>query len=120
MRSLDPKRKEENVSIIYIVSFAPANDSHGVGGFHWFPDKETAEASYSSEVQESVDAGGSHIVRLLCVDNPVPGFDGSDEMREQVTVWVDSDLDRWEFTEDALAQYIPDGTAADRIPSGEN
>lgn len=106
------------MSHIYILTFDPANDNYGGGGFYWFPDKETAEESFNFEVQDSVKCGGSHVVRLLRTDNPIPGYDGSDEMGDQVTIWIGNSLQRWELTEPALAQYIPIGTAPDRMPTG--
>lgn len=96
---------------IFIVSFAPADDRVGVGGFNWYPLVSSAIENYRDEVSESKSSGDTHIVRLL-VANDAPDNLTSD----QITDWIDSDLDRWEITESPIRQYVPTTTNKDRIP----
>lgn len=96
---------------VFIVSFAPANDYAGVGGFNWFRLYDLATENYRDESKASEISGGSHIVRLL-VSPELDMSLGDDD----ITRWIDNDLDRWEFSETPIMQYIPPNTAPDRLP----
>lgn len=96
---------------VLIVTFAPANDSAGVGGFHWFRLNGLAVEHYWAEAKASEIAGGSHIVRLLA--SPEVDINLSDD---EITQWIEDNLDKWELSEPPLEQYIPPNTAPGRLP----
>lgn len=96
-----------DIDTIYIVSVAPANEDNAVGGFLWDTDEDVSRDLFDAEVAESESEGGTHIVRLVAIDNPIDGYTGTDEERAEVTDILDSDIDRWERTEPAITQYVP-------------
>lgn len=105
---------------IYIVSFAPASDLHGTGGFDWLPattmdDGTKALDTFYRHVKDSRNDDGSHIVRLLRIVDPNIT---ADMPPKEVTDYIDSDIDRWESTEHALKQFVPPNADADRVPVG--
>lgn len=98
------------MSTIYVVSFAPANDFNGVGGFEWSYEKEEAVRAFEQFVSESKQDGG-HIVRLLEVETDI-------EDNNEITDWLDSEyLAALEIGLDPIKQYIPEGADKDRIPN---
>lgn len=97
------------MAVIYVVSFAPASDSHGVGGFVWSREEAEALASFEQMVSESREDVG-HIVRLLEVETDIVD-DGA------VSDWLDAEyLDELEVELHPIKQYIPEGTDEDRLP----
>lgn len=97
------------MSTIYVVSFAPANDFSGVGGFQWSRVKEEANKIFEEMLAESKEDRG-HIVRLLEVETDI-------ENDEEIIDWLDFEyLDAIEFELDPVRQYIPEGTDEDRLP----
>ena len=105
------------MSRVYVVSFAPSTEHHGVGGFEWYVDPVSAELAYKYHAMESAREGGSHIVRLVAV-KVSDDFDlnrGKD--RAEVTSVIDSVwLDHIESYLAPLRQYVPACTEQDRIP----
>lgn len=105
---------------IYVISFAPANDLHGAGGFDWLPattmnDGTEALDTFYRHVKDSRDEGGSHIVRLLRITDPNIT---ADMQPKDVTDYIDADIDRWESKEHALKQFVPPNADADHVPTG--
>ncbi|AUI01353.1 hypothetical protein H2C43_07200 [Corynebacterium glutamicum] len=105
---------------IYIISFAPADDLHGVGGFEWVPastpeNKAAAFTTFDRQFDDSRNNGGSHIVRLLNISDPNIT---ADMTQDDITAYLDSNIDRWESTEHALKQFVPLNAGADRVPTG--
>lgn len=97
------------MTIIYVVSFAPATDFNGVGGFEWSTSREDAEKVFERYAAESQEDGG-HIVRLLEVETDKLGA-------EDISEWIDAEyLDEIELRLDPIRQFIPEGTDADRLP----
>lgn len=97
------------MSTIYVVSFAPANDFSGVGGFQWSRVREEADKVFEEMLAESKEDRG-HIVRLLEVETDI-------EDNDEVSAWLDAEyLDAIEFELDPVRQYIPEGTDEDRLP----
>lgn len=102
---------------VYIVSFAPSTDEHGVGGFTWTPSRKRADEVYCDEVKDSAHHGGSHIVRLVSAIVP-RAFDLDDPLGcAEVTSLIDCTLiEGIENWYPAHRQYIPPCTEASRLP----
>lgn len=105
------------MSGVYVVSFAPSSEHHGVGGFEWYVDPITAELAYKYHVMESARYGGSHIVRLVTVEVS-DDFDMTDAKdRAEITSVIDSVwLDHIESYLAPIRQYVPACTEPGRIP----
>ena len=98
------------MAVIFVVSFAPASDSHGVGGFDWSREEAEALASFEQMVSESREDGG-HIVRLIEVETDI-------EDNDEVTDWLDAEyLGELEIELHPVKQYIPEGADEDRLPN---
>lgn len=94
----------------FIVSFAPAGDEGGVGGYHWFPIRDEAETMYARMEAES-RIYQDCVVRLVQVDLP----QGLDENEMLVHIYAEV-LDGVEDHLPALKQFIPVGAVY--TPSG--
>ena len=44
--------------------------------------------------------------------------DEMEALREEITLWLDENLDRWEDTDVAQRQFVPKNADPDRIPCG--
>ena len=96
------------MTIVTVVSFAPATDHACIGGFEWRTTTEECAPIYERTV---ADCGESHKVRLLHVDVESPLTDVN-----AVTEELDARIDDLEFTLPAMRQHIPATTTPDRIP----
>ena len=107
------------MSTVYVVSFAPADDQGGVGGFAWSTYPDEAEGRYVEAVRESArdtrEGDPGHVVRL--VEVVVPSTVG-DDMAEEITEIIDADLGLIEVRYPALRQYVPPTTIPRYIPTG--
>lgn len=103
---------------LYMVSFAPATERRGVGGFVWSHSQEEAFSAFLSEVMESKQDDDGMIVRLLRVACPVDNYQGTDVQREDVTVFFDTGIDALEVTGHALIQFVPSTANPDWLPEG--
>lgn len=107
------------MSTVYVVSFAPADDQGGVGGFDWTPCADAAVRAYVEAVRESArevrEGRAGHVVRL--VEVVVPSTVG-DDMAEEITEIIDADLGLIEVRYPALRQYVPPTTIPQYVPTG--
>lgn len=119
---------------LHVVSFFPATDDGGVGGFDWSTEAyiDDVIAVYRDTVANVAIKGAATIVRHIKVtDHPWSNWTNTaylqaldtcpDEMevlREEITLWLDENLDRWEDTDMAQRQFVPKNADPDRIPSG--
>lgn len=106
--------QNETRTTLYAVSYAPATDNGGVGGFDWFYEQDENEAliHYGRMV---ATCGDESIVRLV----PVPWcyHDGFDP--EDITEYLDSPegLDMIEIKYRAMYENIPNTVDdVDRLP----
>ena len=108
------------MSAVYVVSFAPADDQGGVGGFGWTPYADEAERGYIEAVRESAhevrEGRPGHVVRLAVVD--VPPTNG-DDRAAGITGWIEHMAqDGVETYYPAMRQYVPPTTIPRYIPTG--
>lgn len=105
------------MSGVYVVSFAPSTEHHGVGGFVWSHVLDEAITFFESEVAVSSHEGGSHIVRLVTVEVS-DDFDMTDPQdRQEITSVIDSVwLDNIESYLEPIRQYVPACTEPGRVP----
>ena len=119
---------------LHVVSFFPATDDGGMGGFDWSTETyiDDVVALYRDTVANFAVEGGSTIVRHIKVtDHPWSNWSNADysialyacpdemeALREEITLWLDENLDRWENTDVAQRQFVPKTADPDRIPSG--
>lgn len=97
---------------IYVVSFAPADDLHGAGGFEWAWEREEAEKVYDQMIEEGKDDDG-YILRLLEVETVL-----DDEL--EIGHWLNGEyIDEIEAFLDPIRQHIPEHTPEDRKPKYE-
>lgn len=105
------------MSRVYVVSFAPSTEHHGVGGFEWYVDPITAEEAYRREFMDSAHEGGSHIVRLVNVDVSDHFDMNKGKDRAEITSLIDSVwLEKVESELSPLRQYIPPNTSRWYLP----
>lgn len=98
---------------VHVVSFCPATEFDGFGGFNWYEDLAAADECYQREARDSAASGGDNVVRLVRMQ--VPQHLSGDEVTED----IDSRLDELEGHLPALRQYVPATTDADRVPTGK-
>lgn len=106
------------MSAVYVVSFAPADDQGGVGGFDWHADRVPAEEIYVEAVRESArevrEGRPGHVVRLVEVEP-----DWGPSTVEQLTYEIGAaHLEGVEDDYVALRQYVPPTTIPEFIPTG--
>lgn len=105
------------MSTVYVVSYAPADDQGGVGGFDWHADRVPAEEFYVEAVRESArevrEGRPGHVVRLVKFN---PGWGPYDA--DTITEIIDGYLGRVEVRSPALRQYVPPTTIPRYIPTG--
>lgn len=115
------------MSIVYVVSFVPADDQGGVGGFFWWPEsaRNVAVHEYVKVARESArEVRKGHpgqIVRLVMVDVPPPAEVArtEEEDAEGITEWIEyMALDGVESHYPAERQYIPPTTIPEHVPTG--
>lgn len=93
---------------VYVVSFFPADDEGGVGGFDWFHHLEPASMCFA------VRKDPYSVTRLLKVEVS----DSPEEDPGAVSDELDARIDELEMTLPAIEQDIPLITTPDRIPYG--
>lgn len=105
------------MSAVYVVSYAPADDQGGVGGFDWRADRVTAEEVYIEAVRESAhevrEGRPGHVVRLVEFN---PGWGPYDA--DTITEIIDADLGLIEVRYPARRQYVPPTTTPRYVPTG--
>lgn len=106
------------MTVVYVMTYAPAGNEGGVGGHDWHPDLFAIAEPFAHRVLESVNDGGTHVVRLLAVD--VPYLDEvvshpDPQVRVAVTEWLIENTDHLEDDWPAIQQFVPDGAP---VPSG--
>lgn len=106
------------MSAVYVVSYAPADDQGGVGGFDWTPYAAEADRAYVEAVRESArevrEGRAGHVVRLVGVDMERSAFPSAGA----VTEYLDADLGLIEVRYPALRQYVPPTTIPRYVPTG--
>lgn len=104
------------MSTVYVVSYAPADDQGGVGGFDWTPDPDEAVRGYVEAVRESArevrEGRPGHVVRL------VPLFAVRPCTADEITEAVERGLDHVESRSPARRQYVPPTTIPQYVPTG--
>lgn len=104
------------MSTVYVVSFAPADDQGGVGGFDWTLDPVRADRLYVEAVRESArevrEGRAGHVVRL------VPLFAVRPCTSSEITDAIERGLDRIESCSPARRQYVPPTTIPEYVPTG--
>jgi len=99
-----------------VVSFAPADDQGGVGGFWWTQDPVRADRWYIDAVRESAaevrEGRPGHVVRL------VPLYAMRPCTPNEITEAVERGLDRVESSSPARRQYVPPTTVPEHVPTG--
>lgn len=96
---------------VYVVTFPPADDQGGFGGFTWNRNLTAMETLYEDEFQQSASAPSPRLVRLV----PITVEDGD---AQQVTDELESRSDELESTAPALRQYVPPNTIGAHVPTG--
>lgn len=104
--SFEPKEGYER---ILIFSFAPANESAGVGGFTWSYIPEKVREQYEDAI---ATFGDTHVLRLVEAFVE-PGIEDNDDITEKIDNYHLGDV---ELFLPAVDEYVPQGTEADRIP----
>src|SRR5699024_9863294 len=120
---------------LHVVSYFPATDDGGVGGFDWSTEAYITGviAPYPDTVANVPIDGGITIVRHIKVtDHPWSNWtntaylqaldvcpDDMGALREEIALWLDDNLDRWEDTDVAQRQFVPKNADPDRIPRSE-
>lgn len=88
---------------VYAVSFFPADENGGSGGFFWFEDMGDACQTYRDTVADSLN----EVTAVRMVQVTVPGNLTHDE----ITQYLDSNLDMIEVNLPPIAQYLPPETS---------
>lgn len=93
---------------VWVVSFYPAGDEGGVGGFNWSPNRDEMEREYERMLTHG-DASVVRLVKVAVAADPLAS-------PQEVTDELDADIDRHEMLLPAVKQYVPDGAIS--VPTG--
>ncbi|MEW1938401.1 hypothetical protein AB0331_13665 [Dietzia maris] len=96
---------------VYVVTFPPADDQGGLGGFFWGRSLTAMQAVYEDEFQRSAAAPNPRLVRLV----PITVNAGDPD---QVTEELDDRTDELESQAPALRQFVPRNTIRAHVPTG--
>lgn len=96
---------------VYVVTFPPADDQGGFGGFRWDRSLAQMEAVYVDEVRHSAAEDHPRLVRLV----PMKVVDGENS---QITEELEDYADALESEAPALRQYVPWNTIPAHVPTG--
>lgn len=96
---------------VYVVTFPPADDQGGVGGFRWDRSLAAMEAVYEDEFRHSAAESNPRLVRLV----PMKVLEGENC---QITDELEDRADEVESEAPALRQFVPWNTIPEHVPTG--
>lgn len=96
---------------VYVVTFPPADDQGGFGGFVWDRSLTAMQAVYEDEFRCSAAAPNPRLVRLVPIT--VNAGDAG-----QITEELDDRTDELESQAAALRQFVPRNTIRAHVPTG--
>lgn len=96
---------------VYVVTFPPADDQGGLGGFVWGRSLTAMQAVYEDEFQRSAADPNPRLVRLV----PITVNAGDSD---QITDELDGRTDELESQAGALRQFVPRNTIRAHVPTG--
>ncbi|PZU00891.1 MAG: hypothetical protein DI630_13430 [Gordonia sp. (in: high G+C Gram-positive bacteria)] len=96
---------------VYVVTFPPADDQGGVGGFRWDRSLAAMEAVYEDEFRHSAAESNPRLVRLV----PMKVVNGENC---QITDELENRSDELESTRPAMRQFVPWNTIPEHVPTG--
>ena len=106
-----PAQDTDRRITVYVVTFPPADDQGGFGGFFWDRSLTAMQAVYEEEFQRSAADPNPRLVRLV----PVTVTDGD---ASQITEELDARADEVESQAAALRQFVPRNTIRAHVPTG--
>ena len=106
-----PAQDTDRRITVYVVTFPPADDQGGFGGFFWDRSLTAMQAVYEEEFQRSAADPNPRLVRLV----PVTVTDGD---ANQITEELDARADELESQAAALRQFVPRNTIRAHVPTG--
>ena len=96
---------------VYVVTFPPADDQGGIGGFVWGRSLAAMQSVYEDEFQRSAADPNPRLVRLV----PIAVNAGDPD---QITEELDGRTDELESQAPALRQFVPRNTIRAHVPTG--
>lgn len=106
-----PALETDRRCLVYVVTFSPADDQGGFGGYVWDRSLAAMEAVYEDEFRHSASDSNPRLVRL------VPITVGGGEVH-QITDELEGRTDEFESEAPALRQFVPCNTISAHVPTG--
>lgn len=106
-----PAQDTDRRLTVYVVTFAPADDQGGFGGFIWDQSLTTMQAVYEDEFQRSASEPNPRLVRLV----PITVNAGD---ADQITEELNDRTNELESRAAALRQFVPQNTIRAHLPTG--